>query len=322
MEVKHTPAPGEFVRIRDYIPDIYVDLKYATADNFTGHVIYNFTDPWLRYSSVQKLAKAQDILNRQGYSLVIWDAFRPHAAQHKLWEVYPVPGFVANPITGCSPHTRGNTVDVALVTLNGELLEMPSEFDDFSDRANRDYSDATADAAKYATTMENAMKEAGFRPYFDEWWHFVDLDPYDPDYDFTPPADEKERKPMTHLEHAAALRADTSTHYNCAQSVLIPFAKEAGLTEEQANALASNFGSGMRCGATCGAVTGALMALGILGYGEAESRELMRAFREREGDLACAALLTIGKEKGLSKKDHCDSMVFAAVELVDKLTQK
>lgn len=47
---------------------------------------------------------------------------------------------------------------------------------------------------------------------------------------------------MTHLEHAAALRADTTTHYNCAQSVLIPFAKEAGLTEEQANALAENFG--------------------------------------------------------------------------------
>jgi len=78
----------------------------------------------------------------------------------------------------------------------------------------------------------------------------------------------------------------------------------------------------MRCGATCGAVTGALMALGLLGCGEEESRELMRAFREQEGDLACAQLLSIGKEKGLSKKDHCDSMVLAAVELMDKLIQK
>lgn len=127
---------------------------------------------------------------------------------------------------------------------------------------------------------------------------------------------------MTHLEHAAALRADTTTHYNCAQSVLIPFAKEAGLTEEQANALAENFGSGMRHGATCGAVTGALMALGALGYGEDKTRELLRAFREQEGDLNCARLLAIGKEKGQAKKDHCDSMVFAAVELVDKLIQK
>ena len=127
---------------------------------------------------------------------------------------------------------------------------------------------------------------------------------------------------MTHTEHAAALRADKTTHYNCAQSVLIPFAKEAGLTEEQARALTENFGSGMRHGSTCGAVTGALMALGALGYGEEQTAQLLRAFQEREGDLACAKLLAIGKEKGIDKKTHCDSMVVAAVELVDKLTQK
>lgn len=127
---------------------------------------------------------------------------------------------------------------------------------------------------------------------------------------------------MTHLKHAAALRADKETHYNCAQSVLIPFAEEAGLTEAQANALAENFGSGMRHGSTCGAVTGALMALGALGYGEDKTRELLRAFREREGDLTCARLLAIGKEKGLAKKDHCDSMVLTAVELVEQLIQK
>lgn len=322
MEPICLPAPGEFVRIKDYIPEIYVELKYATPDNFTGHTIYNFTDPWLRYSSVMKLANAQAALHAQGYSLKIWDAFRPHAAQHKLWEVYPVSGFVANPNTGCSPHTRGNTVDVTLVTLDGAPLEMPSAFDDFSDRANRDYSDATPAAAIHATIMEQAMKDAGFRPYFDEWWHFVDLDAYDPEFEFTPPADQKETNDMTHLEHAAALRADTATHYNCAQSVLIPFAKEAGLTEAQANALAANFGSGMRYGATCGAVTGALMALGVLGYGEEESRALLQSFRAQEGDLACANLLAIGKEKGLVKKDHCDSMVLAAVELVERFIQK
>ena len=316
----HIPAPGDFVRIKDYIPDIFVELKYATADNFTGHVIYHFTEAWLRYSSVQKLAKAQATLKEQGYSLVIWDAFRPHTAQHKLWEVYPVPGFVANPISGCSPHTRGNTVDVALVTLKGEPLEMPSEFDDFSDRANRDYSDATPAAAKHAAVMEQAMAAAGFRPYFDEWWHFVDLDAYDPEYNFIPT--DKETKIMTHAEQAAAYFRIPDPHHNCAQSVLMPFAKEAGLTEEQAFALAANFGSGMRHGSTCGAVTGALMALGALGYKEEESRALLNAFREREGDLTCAKLLAIGKEKGLKKKDHCSQMVAAAAALVEELIQK
>lgn len=127
---------------------------------------------------------------------------------------------------------------------------------------------------------------------------------------------------MTHKEHAAALRADTTTHYNCAQSVLIPFAKEAGLTEEQANALAAHFGSGMRHSSTCGAITGALMALGVLGYGEDAAKALLQTFREQEGDTACTKLLAIGKEKGLEKKAHCDAMVLAAVELVETFMEK
>ncbi len=124
---------------------------------------------------------------------------------------------------------------------------------------------------------------------------------------------------MTHLEHAAALRRDTSKHYNCAQSVLLPFAAELGLTEEQAYALAAHFGSGMRHGSTCGAVTGALMALGLLGCDESAAKALLQQFHAQEGDTTCANLLAIGKQKGMVKKDHCDHMVLAAVELVDKL---
>ena len=126
---------------------------------------------------------------------------------------------------------------------------------------------------------------------------------------------------MTHTEHAAALRADTATHYNCAQSVLIPFAAQTGLNEEQAMALAENFGAGMRHGGTCGAVTGALMALGLLGQKEDKAKALLRAFREQEGELACAKLLALGKEKGIDRKTHCDSMVLAAVALVEELAQ-
>ena len=127
---------------------------------------------------------------------------------------------------------------------------------------------------------------------------------------------------MTHAEQAVAYFQIPDPHHNCAQSVLMPFAKQAGLTEEQAFALAANFGSGMRHGSTCGAVTGALMALGALGYKEEESRALLNAFREREGDLTCAKLLAIGKEKGLEKKDHCAQMVAAAAALVEELTRK
>ena len=71
---------------------------------------------------------------------------------------------------------------------------------------------------------------------------------------------------MTHLEKARELRARTDIHFNCCQSVLVPFAREMGLTEDQAYALGDNFGAGMRCGSTCGALSGALMVLGMTHY--------------------------------------------------------
>ena len=92
---------------------------------------------------------------------------------------------------------------------------------------------------------------------------------------------------MDHMEEVRAIRADTSVHRNCCQSVLIPFAQECGLSHEAANALGSNFGAGMRRGATCGAVTGALMVLGMAGADEAASAALLRRFREKNGGQAC-----------------------------------
>ena len=68
-----------------------------------------------------------------------------------------------------------------------------------------------------------------------------------------------------HMETAHALRGRTDVHFNCCQSVLVSFAADLGLTEEQAFALGSNFGAGMRMGSACGALTGALMALGLMG---------------------------------------------------------
>ena len=82
-----------------------------------------------------------------------------------------------------------------------------------------------------------------------------------------------------HMETARQLRARTDVHFNCCQSVLVSFAADLGLTEEQAFALGSNFGAGMRMGSACGALTGALMALGLMGCDEKKAAELLRRFR-------------------------------------------
>lgn len=94
------PEDYEYVLVNKYIPDIYVELMYATDNNFTGVRIYDFTDAYLRYGTVKKLANVQKELKEQGYSLKIWDAYRPFEAQQKLWEVYPDPNYVANPADG------------------------------------------------------------------------------------------------------------------------------------------------------------------------------------------------------------------------------
>lgn len=125
---------------------------------------------------------------------------------------------------------------------------------------------------------------------------------------------------MTKQEKAKALRSDQKVHYNCAQSVLIPFADECGVSEETAGCLGANFGSGMRMGSVCGAVTGALMALGAMGCGEEESRKLLREFREKNGCLDCVDLLRQAHERGEERKCHCDRMVADCVALVEKLT--
>ena len=180
------PAPGDFARVLDYIPDMYQELKYATDRNFTGQVIYDFSDAYLRYGTVKKLAAVCNDLAELGLSLKIWDGFRPVSAQFKLWEVCPDPTFVANPEKGFSSHSRGNTVDVTLVDRDGNELEMPSEFDDFSAKANRDFSDCTETAAAHAQLLEVLMEKHGFYGYFDEWWHFYDNDQYPVEETFSP----------------------------------------------------------------------------------------------------------------------------------------
>lgn len=183
------PAPGddtEFVRVADFIPGIRVELAYATENNFTGQVIYDFQDAYLRYGTVKKLAAVQEALEAQGLGLLIWDAFRPPEAQFRLWEVCPDPAYVADPSRGFSAHSRGNTLDVTLTDSQGREIPMPTAFDDFTALADRDYSDCPADARENALLLEELMTGAGFVPYSAEWWHFSDGDSYEVEYDFLP----------------------------------------------------------------------------------------------------------------------------------------
>lgn len=124
-----------------------------------------------------------------------------------------------------------------------------------------------------------------------------------------------------YVNRAKELRAITEVHYNCAQSVVVPFAKDAGITEEAAMKVASNFGAGMRMASVCGAITGGLMVLGLFGADDVKIiGEYYKRLKEKhEGYLDCADLLRINKDKGQEKKPHCDAMVYECVELAEEI---
>lgn len=174
-----TPEPGDMVRAVDIIPDIRLDIRYAAAENFTGEVIYESAEAYLRRGTAEKLAKAQEELEELGYSLTVWDAWRPVAAQFALWRVCPYARYVADPFNGFSGHCRGNTVDITITTLDGEPVELPSGFDEFSALADRDYTDVSEAAAANARLLEDVMTRAGFAGYSAEWWHYTDTDAYE-----------------------------------------------------------------------------------------------------------------------------------------------
>lgn len=180
------PEDDEYVLVKKYIPDIYVELRYVTENNFTGVKIYDFTEAYLRYGTVKKLAQVQKELKQQGYSLKIWDAYRPFEAQQKLWEVYPDPNYVANPANGMKNHNLGGTVDITMVAADGSIIPMPTEFDDFSLKADRNYSDIEdEEAVNNVMILQNTMENNGFTGYQGEWWDYSDTVEYEA-VDFEP----------------------------------------------------------------------------------------------------------------------------------------
>ncbi|MBI4347880.1 MAG: M15 family metallopeptidase [Elusimicrobia bacterium] len=152
-------------------PRIRVDIRYATPSNFTKTVLYPQARCMLRSRVAKRLSLAQADLSAVGLGLKVWDCYRPLSIQKKLWELVPDTRYVANPAKG-SRHNRGAAVDVTLVDLNGTELPMPTEYDDFSERAHRDWAGASPAALRNRQTLEAVMQRHGFTGLSTEWWHF------------------------------------------------------------------------------------------------------------------------------------------------------
>lgn len=160
----------DLVDVAGVISDAVIDMRYATADNFTGNPLYPVARCKLRRAVAARLAKAAKALRAQDRRLVLWDCYRPTSIQKELWKRVPDPRYVADPKIG-SKHGRGAAVDVALAGKDGKPVVLPTKFDDFSEAAHRDHA-LTGDAGAEASRLEKAMSDAGFLPLPTEWWHF------------------------------------------------------------------------------------------------------------------------------------------------------
>ena len=153
------------------VPGLVLEIRYATEQNITEKKIYADKRAWLREETIRKLAQVARELEEKGYRLVLWDGWRPASAQKALWAAKPDGRFLTPP-NRVSRHTRGTSVDVSLADQNGKIVEMPSDHDEFTDRADEDFSDVPKEVAQRARLLRKAMFRAGFSGVPDEWWHY------------------------------------------------------------------------------------------------------------------------------------------------------
>lgn len=148
------------------------EIRYATKYNFTGTRLYPFPIAFLQKDAAACLEKIQQHLATQGLGLKVWDAFRPMSVQQKMWDLIRDERYVSNPATNLGRHTRGTTVDVTLVDHRGCQLAMPTDFDDFSEKAHGDWTGASSLEKHNRELLKEVMTRFGFEAFPYEWWHF------------------------------------------------------------------------------------------------------------------------------------------------------
>ena len=152
-------------------PSLLLDIRYATQNNFTGKKVYPQARAFLQKEAALALMRVNATLREQGFCLKIYDAYRPLSVQKIFWQIMPDPRYVADPKLG-SLHNRGMAVDVTLTDIAGNEVLMPTSYDDFSEKAHRDWKNAPAEAIHHRQILESAMHQEGFLGIPTEWWHF------------------------------------------------------------------------------------------------------------------------------------------------------
>lgn len=194
----------EFAPISTVIYDAAYDIRYYSANNFTGKRINGYNAPiaYMTKDSLYALSIAADELRNKGYRILIWDAYRPQKAVDNFVDWINNPDDIGdknfypdlmksdlikgNYITEKSSHSRGSTVDLTIIKKDGSSVDMGGVFDLFSEVSHPDYKRLTKEQKNNRKILRDAMLKAGFKGIDSEWWHYtLQNEPYaDTYFDF------------------------------------------------------------------------------------------------------------------------------------------
>lgn len=183
----------DFVYLKEMMPNLRSDLRYYGSNNFVGQPLEGYNSPKciLSKDAAEALAKVQTELERIGFGLLIYDAYRPQQAVDFVigWaqddsdtlmkdEYYPnidkedlfTQGYIAKQ----SGHSRGSTIDLTIVSLKTRhILNMGSPYDLFDEKSHTDYPNITKNQHALRMLLKRRMEKHGFKSYDKEWWHFT-----------------------------------------------------------------------------------------------------------------------------------------------------
>jgi zinc D-Ala-D-Ala dipeptidase len=167
-----TDSNKMLIEIKTRIPNIVLDIRYATENNFLKKVFYKEAKAFARLPVVKALENVQAELNKQGIGVKIYDGYRPYAITVQFYESFPDSTYVASPLTG-SKHNRGCALDMTLVDLKtGNELAMPTPYDSAIKESWADAPVKDEIALKNRELMKSIMAKNGFTVEPSEWWHY------------------------------------------------------------------------------------------------------------------------------------------------------
>jgi CubicO group peptidase (beta-lactamase class C family)/D-alanyl-D-alanine dipeptidase len=164
----------DLVELTALDPSIKLEIRYAADNNFLGTPVYKTARAFMQRGAALALARAHRSLAKEGYGLLIHDAYRPWRVTKIFWDAVPESGriFVADPSKG-SKHNRGSAVDLTLYDRStGKAVKMVGGYDEFSPRSFPGYPGGTSRQRWHRELLRRAMEAEGFTVFQFEWWHF------------------------------------------------------------------------------------------------------------------------------------------------------